>query len=199
MTRLRAFSGALVLLALLQTGAVVGAGPAEFDLHLRVAYAEDIGRERLRSELELATFERLQESGCFRSVRLATERAEPAESDLLLELILREVIDETEYAMSLAQRSDPRIPDQDKREVARLEVAYTLRLSTWSDGHLLRQRRPRSEEAYRPLSVEDARYEVELRSVKAISRAARELACRGSAKKLARQVATQRREAAATR
>ena len=62
-----------------------------------------------------------------------------------------------------------------------------------------RERWPRSEEAYRPLSNEDARYEVELRSAKAISRATRDLACRGSAKKLARRVAGKRREAAATR
>lgn len=199
MIRLRAFGGMLILFALLHTGAVVGGGPAEFDLHLRVSYAEDIGREGLRQELELAAFERLQESGCFRKVTLATAKAEPSESDLLLELILREVIDETEYAMSLAQRSDPRVPEQHKREVARLEIAYTLQLSTWSDGHLLRQRWPRSEEAYRPLSNEDARYEVELRSAKAISRATRDLACRGSAKKLARQVAGKRRDAAPTR
>jgi len=187
--------GAVLLVGLLVglvTPCASGDAPAPFDLTLLVDYGNNVVSQSLRDEVSAAVLDELHRAGCFRSVGLV--RPDPGDDDdLVLDLTLLDVIDETTFEVSLAQRDSPMAPPETaQRQIARLRVSFRLALRTASDDVLLREKERRVERTYRPLTNEDPRYAARQETLDAVAEVLRGFACKGSPKSLQKAVARAR-------
>lgn len=158
-----------------------------FDLGLHVDFADGVGTASIRDDLVFEITRALDGARCFRSVH--SPAGDGTESDLLLRFTILEVIDETDVEVSLAQTHDPnRPPDTGTRQVARLQIGFLMELSTVTDGVSVRSRRMNRREQYRPFLTEDPREEVRYRAMDTLARDAVTFACKGSLKKLTREI-----------
>jgi hypothetical protein len=157
-------------------------------LAVDIGFGSRPGPETLRERLIDRTVARLAGSPCFTAVGPA--RADSA-ADLLLLVTLDDFEDKTYHDASISERVSPNSNPMDlaSRAVATVsaQTRAELRLAT-ATGAVVRQRRFLAAESYRPQHVEDPRQEAEERFVEALAADLRAFACKGDARKLARDI-----------
>ena len=158
-------------------------------LRLEVLFQAE-GPERAREELERALLDALDRSGCFARVeRHRPESLEGTEEALLLRLVIDKVIDETEFDLSIAQRyANNAPPDALRQLTARLEVGFRMELWVLPGSVPLRAKYQVVRSSYRPHLDEDPREENRIQATDEAVRAARLFACKGSPKKLRKEI-----------
>lgn len=173
-------------------GVLAGEGDRlPYRIEVEVGYGEPVGSQRLRDEVQLGLVRALETAACFQEVgAFDPDLTEPGDA-----LLLRVTIDDFEdwlvHDSSIAQRTSPNaLPHEEStRLTARLEGDVRLEIVVIPQRHAVRRSGFRLAEAYRPRMSEDARYEVERRWVDLLVAKSRNFACRGAAKKLAREIA----------
>jgi hypothetical protein len=156
--------------------------PFPHRLQLEVAFVEG-GSEGLREELQRELAYALERARCF--AREAPEEREV----LLLRVAIEELIDETSFDLSIAERySENALPEATRQLTSWLQVDFWLELHLLPDSIPLRSRFVSIRTGYRPRLDEDPREENRIQAIDEIVRTARGFACKGSPKKLRKQI-----------
>jgi hypothetical protein len=170
-------------------------GPAPYDVHVELSFAEASGDEEMRDELELQLLSELRRAGCFRAViRVvagdAVEHAAERET-LRLNVAVSELLEETTYDTSIAERADPQAPQSlELLHTSRIQAVLQVSLEHPASGHTLRARRLRGAGAHRPLLLgEDARLTALREATIEAAQEVRRFVCKGGAKRLAKEIA----------
>jgi len=179
-----------LLPTLLLGAGVIWAGRGDslpYKLAIEVARSEHSGPEEMRREVEFVLVQTIDERRCFDSADRWGGDAQAA--DLLLRIRLIDLEDETRYDVSQVTRDDPR----SSVETSNLYTVYLtadllVELLTLPGEAVVRSRQLRIAEAYRPVAHEDARSAVELQMIDEAVDATLQFVCKGSAKKLQREI-----------
>jgi hypothetical protein len=194
LVRLRLGSATLALSLLVIPYAVPHAGKGDelpYSVAVQVARSEHSGPEEMRREVELVLVQRIAEMQCFREA--VRWDGDPQSADLLLRTRLLDLEDETRYDIEMAQRDDPKA----KQEVKRLFTIFLradilMEVVTLPGEAVVRSRSVAMTESYRPIAFEDPRMQVELQLVDEAVDTVAAFVCKGSAKKLDKEVAQAR-------
>ena len=185
------FSCLLTLTALaLATPSVFGAEGdlLPFALAVDVGYGEPGGPEFIRTELEQELVRTLEESRCFSSIGPLRPGEGPS-PDLVLTVLLDDYRDRLDYEISLAARDAPNaMPETERRVVAKLRAEIHVALTLEPDALPVRTRQYRKDVAYRPKGGEDPHYAVQTEFVDEVALSVRKIACKGSEKKLDKEI-----------
>ena len=186
----------LAAAALAVHGLVHGAGEERllFDVAVRVGFeGEAAGSASLRDDVAQALLAELRARGCFRSCR-AAPYGETPRADLLLDVILKDLVEEVRYDQSLAEQARPQDPEQSLLGYsAMLSLEVEVSLAALPGGALVRDARLHVRAERRPrMPGDDARAAARADLLLDLARRARAEACRGSRKKLARGIASAR-------
>jgi hypothetical protein len=189
---IRAILGALVSLSLLcplRAPSLAGKGDRlPYELGVKVSYGHPIGPESLRDELQRMLVNYLGRSGCFGELSLIREESE-SDADLILDILLDDYREEHEYGMSIAALNSPDIlPEQKQNQVAVISAFVEIDLRERGAPAPARSRRHKQVIAHRPQFDEDAEYEARFRFLDDTARYARDFVCRGSDKKLTKEI-----------
>ena len=186
---------ALIVSSLL-SGSLAFAGdkaPLPFDVAVGIEYAAASGDAGFREEVEIQLISELRGSACFRSVDMAREgdEADYPEDALRLRITVLEVIEETTYDTSTAQRVDPQSGyGAELAHTARLHARIQVALEHPATGRELRKKRIGASSAHRPLNeYDDAQDYVKREALRDLIREIRLFACRGGAKRLGKELA----------
>jgi len=153
-----------------------------------VAYGKPLGPTRLREQLARGLLRELDNERCFETISSLNEHEE-TDADIRLTVLLDKWRDETEHEMSLAvKNSDEPDPDRNKLTVENVEVYVYMELVKLPDGKPFRQKQYHQSNSYRPLFQEDAKLAVEDELLDDIIRIVRNFACKGTDKKLDKQI-----------
>ena len=191
---MKATATLIFLPAALLCGAAVLAGEGDrlpYRIEVEVGYGEPAGPQRLRDEVRLGLVRALENAACFQEVgSFDPELTEPGDA-LLLRVTIDDFEDRLVHDSSIAQRTSPNaLPHEEaQRMTARLEGNVRLEIVVIPQRHAVRRSGFMLAESYRPRMTEDARHEVERRWVDLLVAKSRSFACRGAAKKLAREIA----------
>ncbi|MCP3980008.1 MAG: hypothetical protein GY716_11950 [bacterium] len=177
-----------VLLAtafLVGSSAHAGKKAAPYALHLEVDWGQPVGPERLRDQVEDDLVFALRVAACVASVDLSAP-AQPGPNDRVLRVRIDNLIDETEFEVSIAERSSPTaMPDTARRFAAHLGADFGFALIS-PEGEVLSSKRFRVDRSHRPVLDEDPHYEVERKLVEEAVRLGRVWTCKTGGK-LAKQ------------
>jgi hypothetical protein len=190
---------AVALLAASQAWASgAAAGSAEprlpYDLAVRIRFGAGPGSASLLDDAADALLPELRAKGCFRAVSLAEPAGVP-EGDVLMEVTLSEVREETRYEQSVAERAQPIDAAQAALGlVAAFSLRAQIRLASIPGGTVVREagfgaaaeRRPRS-------PGDDAQAGVRAEALLDFARRARAKLCHGSMSRLSRDIDEARR------
>jgi len=174
--------------------AIAAQGPAPYDIQLDLSFAQASGDEGAREELELQFLSELRRAGCFRSVTRVVhgvdEGTTPDEETLRLSVAVTEVVEETTYDTSVAERTDPRASAQMRMAyTARIEAVMRVSLEHPASGQVLRTKRLRAQGEHRPLIPgEDARGTALGLATRDAADAVRIFVCKGGAKRLRKEI-----------
>jgi hypothetical protein len=181
-----------ILAALLGTASTALAGGkqgSDYPLLVQVAYGREVGPESLREQLEREVVRRISDEQCFAAVDNFDPEADPAQGGLLFRLVVQDVDDRTNWEVPLAYRErSGGMPDATQAQVTMLRAEIVLQLLTLPDFIPVRRNDFTTERGYRPQHEEDAKYEVRLLMLDHLAEEGRKFACKGSAKKLAREI-----------
>lgn len=171
-----------------------------YRLALAVDYDRQPGPESWREELELLVIDHLQANGCYESVvRFDPDASGPA-PDLLLVAHVSNVEEQQRYDVAQSELYDPDAPPDTRNQyTVELMADFAFELRKLPERVTLRDKRMRLSESYRPRLNEDPRYEVRLGMIERVERALLSLACKGSEKKLQRDIDRALEEAAGSR
>lgn len=162
--------------------------PLPYQLGVAIRYGNTGGPERYRQELEQRLINGLGQKSCFETVE-RFDPQHPERSSLELMILIDEFEEQMRYDVSMAVLNDPRQSEEVQRQVtAEAEAQIQLELRTLPEFAVVRERRLSLREAYRPVFREDPRYEVRRAMVDELIKVARGFACKGSSKKLLRQI-----------
>jgi hypothetical protein len=184
---------AIVLASSLQLPAIeqTRAGKNEafpYRLDVEVAFGQDVGSDDVRRSLERQVL-REMDAGCFEAVKLQGARTTPGE--LLLRVVVDGVDRETSYDLSIAARSAPDAPpDAQDAYVTTIEASIRLELLAQPDSILVRRKRFKVLGRHRPSGGEDARAVARQEMIDEVALTSRLWVCKGSPKKLSRQIET---------
>jgi hypothetical protein len=172
--------------------------PLPYDVGVAIRYGNVGGPERYRQELEHRLIHGLGQKSCFRKVE-RFDPQHPGLSSLELLILIDEFEETMQYDVSMATLNDPRSSEEVQRQVtAQAEARIRLELRTLPEFAVVRSRDLTLHESYRPVFREDPRYEVRRLMVDELIKLARGFACKGSSKKLTRQIEAARAEAPAS-
>jgi len=161
-----------------------GKGAAPYELAVQVVYGERTGSESVREWAEREIAREIAGAGCFEGVS-GYRPGEPASAALVLQVIVDDSREKTEYETSMVERDDPNRPPTERlRLVASLEVWGKVQLLTLPDGLVVRSRSLHVERGYRPVTGEDSEYEVRRLVIEAVGEEVRRWVCKGARKKL---------------
>ena len=190
-----AFAAVVVLAA----GAlpVEGGGALPYRLVVAVDWGPTTGPEALRQDLEAELIHELAAAACFESVVAAHGEQQ---ADLRLRLQVADYHEETEFEYALSQTGAPDL-DANRLSIAHAEANLLAEVIELQQGSVVRSRRFRQRASWRPSWQEDPREYAQRELVEEVVRAARKLACKGSATKWSKEIerARQRDGAAAQR
>jgi hypothetical protein len=174
-----------------------GQEPSDYSLMVQVAYGREVGPESLREQLEREIVRQISDKQCFAAVDNFDPQEQPAQGALLFKLVVQDVEDRTNWEVPLAYRErSGAMPDTKQAQVTRLKAEIALQLLTLPDFVQVRRDDFATERGYRPQHGEDAKYEVRMIMLEHLAEEGRKFACKGSAKKLAREVERARSRAA---
>jgi hypothetical protein len=182
----------LVIAALLVLGAAGAWQPQAGSTHpyrlaLDVSYGEPTGSESFREDLERSLLHEL--ARCFDAVQSLDAEDGGSERDLTLRIVIDDFEEETSFDVSMAQLNSPDAePDTKRQLVVQFRANFQFELLTVPDSGVVRSKRNFQHAAHRPVLNEDPRYEARLKLIEGVVRFARGFACKGSAKKLEREV-----------
>jgi hypothetical protein len=182
---------ALSLLAtslLLPSAGVTAGEKRPYRLAVEVLYGNPDGPDSMIEEIELSLTHALASAGCFESVVAHTGVGSP-KADLLFRVYLDDYLERTEFdvsqAVALSPRSNPDVKNQ-------VRVAFSalvhLELLTVVNPAKVRGSRFAQNEYYRPMLQEDPRDGARRILVEGVVGKGRKFACKGSAKKLAKEI-----------
>ncbi len=187
------------LLAVLLTmsclpAAVAAQQPAPYDVQVELSFAEASGDEGMREELELQLLSELRRAGCFRSVTRVTHGVDGGTAvdsqTLLLNVAVTKLFEETTYDTSLAERADPRAPQElEMAHTSRIQAVMLVSLEHPASGRALRSKRLRGAGMHRPSMLgEDARLTALREATMNAARAVRSFVCKGGPKRLRKEI-----------
>jgi hypothetical protein len=143
---IRALHGATpiaVVTALLSPGlfstTAEGKDPAPFRVALAVRWSGDAESDAFRDDLARSLAGVLG-SRCFASVSTGGEGQATPASDLVLEVLLSDPLDETHFDDSIATALQPGDPTQELRRVARFEVTVDVTLSARASDRVVQRK-----------------------------------------------------------
>jgi len=166
--------------------------PVALTLAVDVAYGPHQGPESFREELERQLIRESRGAGCFTRT-IPARGAQEDEADLLLRVVIRELVQQTDHDLSITQRGSTYGPaDESRRLTAKMEAEVDLQLLLLPESRSLRQRGFKAAEAYRPRMNEDPAYEVQLQMLDSIARSCRKFVCKGGVNRLRREIGSSR-------
>ncbi len=191
----RASDFTLAFVILLTAGPVTEAGePLPYRLAVEARFGAQRGPGRLLDEVRLELLSALDRAHCFDSVETLGDPRDVA-VDLLLRVTLDNVEERTDVETSLAARNDPdSTPDVSRQMVAQVEALVTAEILLADRSAVVRSRRFLQANQWRPVLNEDPRYEARTLMVDQLVSTVRSFACKGKAKKWAKQLARARAE-----
>jgi len=187
----------VVVLAVAAAGGAAARNEATlpFELGIRVVYGNFSGPESWRETLERHLIDGLLRRRCYREVLRYDESDPPQPPALLLEVRIEGVSEELRFDVGMASLHDPNAPPDVARQVtARIEADLAYDLLTLPDRSVVRTRSSHLLGAHRPVFNEDPQQEARRRLLEAAVAAGESFACKGSAKKLSKQVERARNE-----
>lgn len=187
----------LLLCVGLGTGSPAAKGkPLPYKLGVRVTHGESAGPAAMLADLRRGLLEALNNAACFESVRVVDGAVSNA--DLLLEVVIIDIEEQTRYGISMATLSSPNTePGTDKQLVATVRGAFRVELLTVPASARIRSREFIQVGSHRPVLNEDPRAEARWEMLNEAVRSLRVFACKGSEKKVARAIEQARTEAGA--
>jgi hypothetical protein len=189
-----------LLAALIGSGSIATAGGkqgSDYPLMVQVAYGREVGPESLREQLEREIVRQISDQQCFAAVDNFDPEEQPPQGALLFKLVVQDVDDRTNWEIPLAYRErSGAMPDTKQAQVTHLKASVALQLLTLPEFIPVRRNDFTSERGYRPQYGEDAKFEVRMLMLEHLAEEGRKFACKGSAKKLAREVERARSRAA---
>ena len=157
-------------------------------LHVDVVFVEE-GPEGVREQLERALLLALDRSRCFPRVERFSHGMLNADEALLLRVAVEQLIDETSFDLSIAERYSPNaLPDARRQVTNWLEVRYQLELHVLPGSIPLRTKIHNIRTGYRPRLDEDPREENRVQAIDQVVRTTKAFACKGSPKKLRKEI-----------
>jgi uncharacterized protein YktA (UPF0223 family) len=145
--------------------------------------------EVLQDELVTMLINAINGERCFETV-MAYDPNDPERGDLLLTIEVFDFFEQTEYAYNQAAYQDPNAdPDRAKKKIARVEAEFRFFLTTPDRANVLRSKQVKLFHDHVPRHYEDAIYYARNELLEDARRLGRSFACKGSAKKLAKQLA----------
>ena len=187
----------LLLCVGLGTGSPAAKGkPLPYKLGVRVTHGKPAGPAAMRADLRRGLLEALNNAACFESVRGVDAAA--SNTDLLLEVVIIDIEEETRYDISMATLSSPNTePGTDKQLVATVRGEFHVELLTVPASARIRSRKFIHIGSHRPILNEDPRAEARWEMLNEAVRSLRVFACKGSEKKVARAIEQARTKAGA--
>jgi hypothetical protein len=170
-------------------------GPAPYDVGVEINFRQASGDEEVRDEFALQLLSELRRANCFRSVvRVVQTDAEKGAANhetLRLDIRVAEVFEETVYDTSIAERADPRAPQQlELLHTSRVRAVLEVSLEHPASARTLRSKRLNASGAHRPQTIgEDARHRAIQEATIEAAQAVRRFACKGGAKRLDKEIA----------
>jgi hypothetical protein len=171
----RAIRGGSAWLALSACGGLALLAPstaakeiAPFRAALAVSWGEGAGSDAFRDDLSRSLAATLA-TGCFAGVVIADRDPAPADTELVLSVVLSGVVDETRFDDSIASTLNPGEPSKELRRVARFEVAVDATLFASATRAIVRRKHFVVIVARRPLySGEDAQATARVEAIEQI-------------------------------
>ena len=179
---------ALLLIIPLSVASAAQDTPYPSTLAVNVEYGPRQGPESFREEFARLLIHAIQGDGCIRKTLLSSS-AKEGEAELLLVALIEEMEQRTDHDLSISERNAPYATAAESRRLtARMEATVELRLLLLPGGELVRERRFKAAESYRPRMVEDAAYEVQLQLLESLAVNGRKFICKGGEKKLRKDI-----------
>jgi len=182
--------GLVCVLPILAAAAPVEAGRgdiAPFDLGVQVEFAEGVGSDDVHREVRREMVRGLDKARCYRSVRSSAPEGDG--DDLLMRVSILSVEDELQHEVSMAERNAPDAPREiEQMKVSSFRIRLLMELMVADHELLLRSKRHEILGSYRPIRGEDPRFEARRAAIADVVRISTGFACKGSPKKLARQI-----------
>lgn len=144
--------------------------------------------EGFQDELRVLLVDAIAVARCFDEVT-AFDPDREVDADLLLVIEVNDFYEETEHALKQHAYNDPNAdPDRAKMKFARIQASYEFFLTTANRAHTLRDKSARLFEDHLPRHEEDPTYFARNEMLVAAASMGRSFACKGSPKKLAKQL-----------
>lgn len=161
------------------------AEPLPFALSVQVSFAESSPSPTLRDEIERRILDVVGSRACFASARaVPPDETDRPPGDLLLDLVLGEVRDETRYDQTLAGAMNPDDPDAQIQYSVVLSIQVSERIVALPGGVQLRAQRFRPQVERRPMYIgDDARSFAKEELLSILAKRAASIACDVSKKK----------------
>lgn len=178
---------ALIALAVVAAASARASEPSTpYRVAVSVRWGSHGGSEAFRADLARRLAGTLE---CFARVELSDEGRAAPDADLLLEVVLSDLLEETRYDDTISDTLQSEDPAHELRREARFEVTMDATLATRATGTVVRRKHARAHAARRPVFIgEDPQEYARAEAVDGIIRDVRKAACRDGAK-LAREVA----------
>jgi hypothetical protein len=146
----------------------------------------------MRDELELQLLSELRRSGCFRSIEKGSDTDATASDAAVLRLKIGvlDFFEETVYDTSIAQRADPRAPQElQMLHTSRFHLLLEVSLEHPGSARALRTKRLRGNGSHRPLMLgDDARLRALGEAAFSAAEGVRRFVCKGGAKRLSKEI-----------
>ena len=187
---MRTALGLLCLAWILPAGLPAAAGRgdiAPFDLGVQVEFADGVGSDDVHRDVRREMVRGLDRARCYRSVRSMAPEGDA--DDLLLRVSILSVEDELQHEISMAERNDPNASGEvEQMKVSRFRIRLQMELLVAEGALPLRFKQHEILGSYRPVRGEDPRIEARRAAIIDVVRISSGFACKGSPKKLARQI-----------
>lgn len=183
--------GLLALIVLLYAAPTLGAkdDPFPYVLLVDMDVTNEVS-EVLRQDFEWALVAELEQEGCFREMIVRRPDEASDAGGLLLRVRLVDFEDELRSDLSVAERYSPDTAGGGKKLVTSyMAISLSIELRTRPDSVLVRDKKFKVGNTYRPILEEDPRETNRLQTIEQAARATRAWACKGSPKKLAKEIA----------
>ena len=176
-------------------GAFSSGDALDYSLSIQLYFQGDQRSSTLSEEIGKRLQEDIESRGCVSRVLVAGPE-NPKETDLLLRIRLKDLLEETRYAVSIAERARNQDPTTQRSYVAVFEVMVRVELIEATGGAILRSGRFRQANARSPHTFgEDAAAAVKEEALGDMIRRIRRKVCGGSPHKLHKKILAAREKA----
>lgn len=179
--------GVLVLTAAVTSEAAEDRLPTT--VYVQVGFDVPTQGARHREDVEAALLSELRLRGCFAAIQALPPAEKPPEAGLMLRVRLSDLREETRHDLSVAQMAQPAEPSQTLRYVVEISAAVEFDLVVLPAGTAVRDGGFRQVSARQPRMLgEDTWQAANDEMIREIARRVARAVCRGSMRKLARDI-----------